>query len=305
MNLIFLSLFPIFILIVLGYYFRRISFPGSDFWAKSDKLTYFVLLPSMLVHSLATTKFTEQTNIFLMIGLIVLLLLVASIVLFMFQKIFKIDPKEFTSVYQGAIRFNNYVFLGIIGVLYGSDGIASGIFIMTFLVPVINFLCVGTFIFYLTEGGFSFKKLFISIAKNPIIIACALGATLNFTQIGLPFVFEPIFKILGAPAITMGLLSVGVGLRFGCFKELKFNFWLACAIKLIILPLCMVAITSLFGITGTTRLVMVIFTAIPTATTSYILSREMGGDLELMSTIITAQTLFSFISLGGIILWLL
>ena len=50
------ALIPIFLLILIGFYFKKIKFPSNDFWASADKLTYFVLMPSLLIYKLSTAN---------------------------------------------------------------------------------------------------------------------------------------------------------------------------------------------------------------------------------------------------------
>ena len=49
MEHIFSSLIPIFSLIVIGYLLKKISFPSHDFWPMADKLTYYILMPALLI----------------------------------------------------------------------------------------------------------------------------------------------------------------------------------------------------------------------------------------------------------------
>ena len=56
------------------------------------------------------------------------------------------------------------------------------------------------------------------------------------------------------------------------------------------------------GVSGLPLMVLVLFGAMPTASSAYILARELGGDLKLMSAIITTQTLLSIITISVILM---
>jgi len=43
------AILPIFLLIVVGYLFKRTGFIGDGFWAPAEKLVYFVLLPALII----------------------------------------------------------------------------------------------------------------------------------------------------------------------------------------------------------------------------------------------------------------
>lgn len=59
----------------------------------------------------------------------------------------------------------------------------------------------------------------------------------------------------------------------------------------------------LFGIEGIARTVAVIAGAVPTAASSFILARQMGGDAPLMANLITVQVLLAVFSLP-LMMWL-
>ena len=61
MEHIFSSLIPIFALIIFGYLFKKISFPSHDFWPMADKLTYYILMPSLLILTLSQAKFENNS----------------------------------------------------------------------------------------------------------------------------------------------------------------------------------------------------------------------------------------------------
>ena len=47
-----ISLVPILVLILAGYGLKRLRFLPGEFWSGMEKLTYFLLLPALLIHTL-------------------------------------------------------------------------------------------------------------------------------------------------------------------------------------------------------------------------------------------------------------
>lgn len=306
MYIIFSSLFSVFLIIIVGYFLKTIKFPTLDFWNQLDKLTYYLFFPCMLIYSMSTAQFNENFNAVNMVLLVLLVILVMSIFLVLLQTICKFDSKEFTSLYQGSVRYNTYVLVAVVEIIYKDEGLLFAIFLMTFMIPIINILSIAIFSFYIrNEKQFSCKKMIMSIVSNPLIIACFIGGFLNFSEIGLPTLIKPIIKSLGEPAILLGLLSVGVSLKFKSFKTRKATFWLAPFLKLICLPALAFFIGHFFGLTDISLGVAVLFCAMPTATNSYILSKQLGGDTELISAIITAEIVFSFFTISFLVLKIL
>ncbi|WP_245174222.1 AEC family transporter [Gallibacterium genomosp. 3] len=170
MEYIFTSIFPVFGLILIGYFFKRISFPSHEFWPLADKLTYFILMPSLLIIELTNAKFSPDS---LNLILVVLLSLFATLLaLILINLLFKTSNASFTSIVQGVIRFNTYVFLALASALFGSEGLVLSAIILTVAIPFVNVCCVTIFAFYSDNNKLGFNYLIKSIIKNPLIIAC-------------------------------------------------------------------------------------------------------------------------------------
>ena len=127
--------------------------------------------------------------------------------------------------------------------------------------------------------------------KNPIIIACLLGATLNVTGFGLPPVIGPILEIIGRAALPLGLMAVGAGLDFTAVREARNAVIGTAALKLAVTPAVTYGACQVFGVTGPAAAVAVMFMALPVSAASYVMSRQLGGDGPLMAGIVTATTL--------------
>lgn len=291
------ALIPIFFLILIGYSFKRIKFPSTDFWANADKLTYFVLMPSLLIYKLSTASLDglEAFDFVLTGNLAIFLILVVSIVI---NFKMKTAGAPFTSVVQGAVRFNTYVFLALISAMFGDEGIALAALLITFAIPFINFICITVFAIYVSDEKATLKGLIKSIVTNPLIVACFIGGSINYLDISLPIVAVNVLGILSASALPMGLLSIGFALDLNSIKEAKSELVVASLLKLLLMPLIMYFTAKIFGLEGLLLSIVIIFAAMPTAPSSFILARQLGGDTKLMASIITLQTLLSLLSVS-------
>ncbi len=290
MTLILNSLLPICILISVGYAFKYLKFPSTDFWPMADKFTYYVLMPSLLIYKLSIAKIdlshtvtlvaTTLSSIFLVLVLLVLL-----------NFLLHFENKAFTSIAQGGIRFNTYVFLAFVDTAYGDKGLILAAIVMAFAIPFINVLCISVFAIYTRNGKFSLISFLKTIIKNPLIGACVIGGVINATGLPLPLFGLKALSILSNAALPIGLLSVGVGLELKYLKHAKKELVVATVTKLLLFPLLSYGVGLLFGLSGISLSIAVIFGAMPTAVSAYILARELGGDVSLMASIITLQTI--------------
>ena len=118
-----------------------------------------------------------------------------------------------------------------------------------------------------------------------------IGGVINATGLPLPLFGLKALSILSNAALPIGLLSVGVGLELKYLKHAKKELVVATVTKLLLFPLLSYGVGLLFGLSGISLSIAVIFGAMPTAVSAYILARELGGDVSLMASIITLQTI--------------
>ena len=290
------ALFPVFLIILLGYGFVRLDFPGPAFWPLLEKMIYFVLFPILLVHSLSTAPL-RSLAIAPMAGALISAVLLVSIFLVMIRPWLPIEGPTFTSLFQGSIRFNGYVGLAIAASLNPQSGLALGALALGAMVILINVLCVVILAHYTTHEPLRWGRIFLALARNPLILGCLIGIFLNWSRWSVPSVLQHTIDILGRAALPFGLLAVGAGLCFSHVKNNLLSLVVSVIVKLIGLPMLTWLTCHLFHVNVQATTIAILFTALPTATSSYILARQMGGDYTLMASIITLQTVLALVTL--------
>jgi malonate transporter len=136
-----------------------------------------------------------------------------------------------------------------------------------------------------------------AIASNPLILACIAGLAVNLAGIALPhLVVEPLATLARA-TLALGLLAVGAGLAPAAVLDRPRLVLGATAMKLVAKPLLGLALGWLAGLDGAALGMVALVCGVPTATSSYILARLLGGDAELMAGLITATTLMALVTL--------
>lgn len=295
MEHIFSSLIPIFALIIFGYLFKKISFPSHDFWPMADKLTYYILMPSLLILTLSQAKF--ENNSFELILSSTLAIFLTLLTLVIFNKFNQTNSSSFTSVVQGGIRFNTYVFLALSGSIFGSEGLVIAAIIISFAIPILNIFCISIFAIYSDNQKINILFILKSIFKNPLIIASIIGVLINILGFQMPLSLENFLKILSAAALPLGLLSIGYALVLKDIKSAKKDMLVSIIAKFIVLPAFIFFIAKYFELDALAISVLVLFAIMPTAPSSFILARELKGDLQLITSIITVQTILATIFL--------
>ncbi len=293
--LIIQALWPIFALLLAGWGLRRADFPGEAFWPLIERLIYFICFPALLLTKLAAADFSGALAVKLVLA-VMLLLMLASLIAILLQRLVKFQVAAFTSVFQGGLRFNTYIALGIAATLVPGQGVIYAAIIASVMIPLLNVLCVSIFALY-QENRPSPQRVLLNIAQNPLILACILGLVLNFSGLGLPRVAGSVLDLLAQVALPMGLLSVGAALNLKTVRRAGFELAVSVGFRLILMPMLAFLVAGLFGLSLPAFTIFLIFASIPTASAAYILARQLGGDAPLMSAILSAQTLISMITL--------
>lgn len=296
MDVLMQALVPVFALILLGQFLRRVQFPGDGFWPMAERFTYYVLFPPMLLYKLGSAQipssaYGDVALIVVGMGLSMTVLLAAL------QVGMRWSGPVFSSVYQGAIRFNTFVGLAAAGLLMGDEGLSLFAVAVAINVPMLNLLCIVMFAIVVGQGPMKLGPTFRAIATNPLIIGSVAGAVWGYLGIG----FHPIMARFLAPlsdmALPLGLLTVGAGLQLKGLRSASVPFLAATSLKLLVFPLIAAMLAWLVGVEGVLLQVTVLLAALPTASSAYILARQLGGDAPLMAGIISGQTLLAILTM--------
>ncbi|WP_417830509.1 AEC family transporter [Thalassospira sp.] len=292
------AIFPIFAAILVGAALKRYLIKGADIWAGIDRLTYYLLLPSLLIVEIYRADFSRG-NAGTAVGITLAATLGLSAALLVLRPLITRDTPLFTSIFQGAVRYNSYVLLAVADALYGAEGLALAIVFVAVMVIATNML--GVVVLSAFSGGKSnLKRILGGIIKNPIILAAGAGAILNVSNTHVPLPIENTAALFKTAALPLSLLSVGAGLRFIMDKKAMGAIALSTTIKLAVLPAITGICLYLAGVEGMVLAMGVLYAGMPCAGNAYILARQLNGDPDAMASIITLETLLSAFSIAVI-----
>lgn len=298
------ALAPVLALILAGFALRRTEFLPPSFWPSAEKLTYFVLMPATLVHSLAGKRI--GTLPWLDMLLTVEGAVLASAVLVVMWRLAdrRMGAAVFTSLFQGGVRFNTFVALALAENLFGKQGLFLAALGAGFMIVLINVLCVAAFSVAVAGGAWDLRRLVGDLARNPLILSCAAGIGANVAGVTLPAAVDGTLALAGKAAFPVGLMAVGAAYRAGNLALHWRPLTVSCVVQFLFKPAVSWWLAAATGLSGMAQAVAVLLFSVPTAPSAYILSRQMGGDHDSMAAIITAQTCLSFLTLPFTI-WLI
>ncbi|HSW63536.1 MAG TPA: AEC family transporter [Dissulfurispiraceae bacterium] len=296
------SLLPIFALIAGGFLLRAAFIRSETLWRLVEKSAYYVLFPSLLIVTLSRLRFDAGTLAPLLAITTAALLIVAAFLL-VFRLRLPFDGPAFSSVFQGAIRYNTYVGLSAASAVYGEPGIALMALLAAAMIPTVNILSVYVLSRFASQNGFSWQTVTGGLVKNPLILSALTGLSLSVFELQLPGMVADILGALGKASLPLGLLAVGAGLNLTSISGHARSIALGSVLKLIVLPTLVWVMGMLAGIDYAPLTVAVLYSSLPTASSAFILARELGGDHSLMASIITVQTMLAFLTMPVILLF--
>lgn len=291
------ALLPTFALIVAGYVLRERKFLPDTFWPSAEKLTYFITFPALLLSNTAKADLGSLPLLGIasaMLGTIA----ICTILILAARPVLKVSGPTFSSLIQGAIRPNTYIGLAVAAALLGAQGLTVTALCVALVVPTVNVISVLACA-HLGENDRKpgFVTLMRDVVKNPLLMACVLGVLLNIVGFGLPPILGPFLEILGQAALPIGLLAVGAGLDLRAAKRAGYPVGLSSFGKLVLSPAIAAGLCIALGLSHIEFTAVVLYAALPCSASAYVLARLMGGDAQMMASIITVHTLLAILTM--------
>ncbi len=263
---------------------------GDTAWTSFEKLVYQVLFPSLLFKSIVATRFeVSQVLPFVGGGLIVIGAGLAAGLLI--RPLSRLNGLSFGSGLQCAYRFNSYIALALASRLAGEAGVAKMAILLGVGVPLCNMLAV----YSLARGGQSHPVK--EMIKNPLILATLGGLAIQLLHIPIPDPAIRTLDRLGQAAVAIGLLAVGAGLHFEGFKRAWAESLWWTMVKLMACPLAAWLYGQWVELPALQYHMLLLFSALPTASSAYILAVRLGGDHKMVACLISMSTVASALSI--------
>jgi malonate transporter and related proteins len=294
------SLIPVLAVIATGWAFRASGFLTEADARGLERVTYYIFIPAIVIYTLALSDLGQVPVLRVTVTLIVPQVLAACAILALRGWLARagVDGPAFTSVFQGAVRWNSFVALGLSGSLYGKEGLAYCAIAFALLIPFANLASLIVLGRYGTERKpFALLPFLSTLIRNPFIWSTLVGLGLQVTGLPLPRMVVVYTDILGKAALAAGLVMVGTGLDLRMLQKPGPGFLAASGLKLVAMPVLTGLLGGLLGLTGAALAVPMISASVPTAAASYILARQHGGDAPLMAAIITGQTMVAALTI--------
>ncbi len=289
---------PMAMMVGIGVLLRLFNLADGPMMKKVDNLIFKIFMPCMSFYNLYHTDFSKFGNVNYILYGIAALMLEFLVAMFVVPKFVK--PRPTAASYGQAIFRSNYLIFGaaVAQSIYGAGNIGLVSLLGSVAVPMFN-VQAAILLETARNSSVSVKKMLLSIAKNPTVIATVLGLAVNFSGLHLPYLVLDVVQDLSGLTTPLSFLSIGVSLSMSKVSK-KAYLISAVILRLVLIPLAFVIPAAFMGFRGQEMCALLILFAAPIAVSSYPMAVAMGADGDFAGQLVAYTTIFC---LPTIFLW--
>ena len=289
---------PIFLMMILGLFFRHIGWMDEEFASKMNKFVFKVPLPLLLFGDLATVDFSEVWNVKFVIFcfIVTLICIIISAGISCLWKDKSIRGEFIQASYRSSAALLGIAFIQNI---YGNAGMAPVMIIGS--VPLYNIMAVVVLSVF-KPGNNSFDKALVKktlkgIATNPIIIGIVAGFVWSALKFPMPSILHKTVSSIGATATPMGLMSMGATFEMKKATSKMKPTLVAVFMKLVGFCAIFLPMAALLGFRNEELIAILVMLGSATTVSCFVMARNMGHEGTLSSGVIMMTTLLSAFTL--------
>ena len=120
-----------------------------------------------------------------------------------------------------------------------------------------------------------------------MILATATGLAANLAGLHIPEWIQPTVNRIGAASLALGLMAAGAGMQFSLLQRSKLLTVSVLSIRHLLQPLIAWAIARLLGLDPVQTAVLLAFSALPTASSCYVLAARWATTATYVAGLVT------------------
>lgn len=296
MLLSFNVIFPIFIMLAVGYVLKRSKLLNNKTVDTMNNVAFKVFLPVLLFNNVYKTNIEGTISLKLIIFAVTSVVIIFLLLLLIIPLIEK-DNRRRGVLIQGIFRSNFVIFgLPISIALCGSDNIAPTSILIAIIVPLYNALSIVALEIFRGKGV-NIKRILKGIITNPLIISGALGVIMMLLHIRLPMAIDASINDISKIATPLALILLGASFKFSEVSANKKPLAIGVLGKLLIVPIIFIPICVLMGFTGVELVALVVMIGAPTAVSTFTVAGQMDADQTLAGQIVVFGSIGSIITM--------
>lgn len=297
------TIIPIFIIISLGLFAKQKGFITPEFLNPANRLVYHIAIPAMIFSAISKASLNTQMNLkVIMITLVSLMSI--SAVAFGTARFLKMAGSSKGTFIQCSFHGNlGYIGLAVAFYYLGDSGFVKAAIIAGFVMILQNILAVFV-LQYHSKSNAGHPKMVDTLKKtmaNPVILSAIAGILFSLSNVTMPLILDRALDILKGLALPLALLIIGASLSFEKLKSRFLIVMVSSFLKVMVAPAIGFILFKFFLVHPKDYLPGLIILSSPTATLTYIMAKEIGGDPDFAVAAISICTIISGLTYG---MWL-
>lgn len=290
------------VIVLVGFICDKTNLYTQKAARLTNDLLFYIITPCIIVNSFLSVEFDKQSGLGLLaaLGCAVLFHIVAIGVSFL---LFNKGDKDKNCIFKYATVYGNMGYMGLPLSKAVLDAIAPGagevgVFYCSTAVAAFNLFCF-THGVWLMDGGknksFNLKKLII----NPGMLGIIIGLPLFLLSVKLPAVVLTPVESIASLNTPLAMLMFGTYLANTDLKSMfkQKEIYISSLFKLIILPVIMLLIFRLCGVTGYLLITCAVFVSTPAANNTVMFAAKFNKDTGLASKTTALSSVFSIFTM--------
>lgn len=287
----------LFVFIAIGYLMAKTKKIPENYSIGISNLLVYIFAPCLTFGTLANNFKADVLGdkVVTLVSSLVLLLILALLA-FIFAKLFSSNKNEY-DIYVYSFMFPNSGYIGypLVLAIFGEQTLFE---FMIFCIPFL--ILIFTFGIYTLNPN---KLLNLKNLVNPITVSLILGMIVGVTNINLPGFVVSIVDSGGVCMAPAAMLLTGMVFAANDLKSMcaKVKIYIACIIKLLIIPILGIILLNLLGIDKEIALLIIVMLSLPTGLNSIIFPEAYGGDSCTGAQLCSVSTIMCIITIPIVI----
>lgn len=312
------SIMPLILLILIGYWLKRIGFFTQEFLKIGNRTVFYVCLPVLLCKNIADIEDLSviRPDVIGYVGIVIaVLLFIGYLTTFTVS-----DPKQKGVLHQCIFR-SNFALIGVplAELISGPDGVRMAAILSLFTIPIFNISGVVVLSVYKGQGvKLNIRKIVKDILTNPLIIGIFAGfifAVLKmyagnsalWNTMSEVTLFSDTVSFIARSATPLALLVLGGQFDFQKISGYRKALVIGVVGRNIVAPIIGIGIAGILTGMGILDFgpevfaAMIALFATPVAVASAVMAEAMDNDGQFAAQLVVWTSLISVISLFAVI----
>jgi predicted permease len=301
----FLVSIPIFLIITIGWLFRKYRIVDEIWVHILNQFAYYVSLPALIIGSFWNIDFSDP-GFLKLAGWSLVVIVALMLVTFLVLSLFKINYKTKTAIFL-IICTGNSIYMGfpIIANAFGQGSLAAGslVAVIYLIAPIL----ASIFVIQLwAKNKNSLSSQIMDFIKNPLTLSAIAGVLISFIpkEISGPDLIYKAINMLGATASPVALFALGSFLYKRLLKRNLVTVFSVSALKVFGFPLVLFYVGANY-LSHDVRGLLVLLAAMPTAVTTFIIAEKFSLDDTLVGNALLVSTVLSFFAIPFVLTFII